>query len=133
MDTSNALEWVKGIATLGGLGVFIVLVKLFLDRQREGDRLILDVKENYSEEMKLARENFSEEMKLARETYSLDLRETRTAFATQLQDISNKFTHLQEAQIRTGMDTITELKNLQVQISDYKRHKNEPPAGKPLS
>lgn len=101
MDPSNILEWVKGAATLGGLGVFIVLVRMFLERQREGDRLILDV-----------RENCTDEMKLARETFSLDLRETRTAFSNQLQNITEKFTALQEAQMKVSIETVSELKGL---------------------
>lgn len=101
MDSSNILEWVKGAATLGGLGVFIVLVKMFLERQREGDRLILDV-----------RENCTDEMKLARETFSLDLRETRTAFAAQLQEITTRFTQLQEAQMKVSIETVSELKSM---------------------
>lgn len=93
-------NWLQLVAGGGGLGAFILLVRMFLNRQEKSE------------------EAFRTDLKDARKEFSTDLKETHSIFTTQLQTVTARFTEQHEAQMNVNIQTVAAITGLRTDIQD---------------
>lgn len=96
-------DWASLIAGGSGLGAFILLVRLFLNRQTQSETA------------------FRLDMKDARTEFSKDLKETHVVFTTQLQAVTDRFTEQHEAQMNVNLQTVAAINGLRDEVQEIKQ------------
>ena len=116
----QGLDWITGIGTTGGLGVFIYLVRLFLGRQKESEAAQAAQREQHSKDQKEMRDSFTSVVTIMGERFSSDLKETRETFTTQVTNLTDKFYQQHEAQMRVNQETVSALTGLRGDVQELK-------------
>lgn len=138
----EGMDWITGIGTAGGLGVFIYLVRLFLNRQKESDtaqaaQLEAHAKDSqaqrdaHAKDQQAQRDQFSESQRDMRDAFtgvvttmgdrfSKDLKETRDTFAEQLGNLTDKFAEKHEAQMKVNQETVAAINGLREDVHQLK-------------
>lgn len=138
----EGVDWLTGIGTAGGLGVFIYLVRLFLTRQKESEAAQAAQLEQHSKDTQLQREAHLKDAQAQREQFAIsqkemresftgvvtemgqrfseDLKETRETFATQVNELTDKFAEKHEAQMRVNQETVTAINGLREDVHQLK-------------
>lgn len=93
-------DWASLIAGGSGLGAFVLLVRMFLNRQEKSETA------------------FRTDLKDARTEFTVDLKEIHKVFTNQLQLVTDRFTEQHEAQMAVNIRTVEAITGLRSDVQE---------------